>query len=95
MCIENVTKVLPTSFLNQAEALWILNQTLNLIFEMKRNLAFFFLSYISVLKADNSSRRKYSFRKFVNYEEEKVEWKLIALKLNISLCYKASLQRSF
>lgn len=95
MCIENVTKVLPTGFLNQAEALWILNQTLNLIFEMKRNLAFFFLSYISVLKADNSSRRKYSFRKFVNYEEKKVEWKLIALKLNISLCYKASLQRSF
>ena len=94
MCIENVTKVLPTSFLNQAEALWILNQTLNLIFEMKRSLAFF-LSYISVLKADNSSRRKYSFPKFVNYEEKKVEWKLIALKLNISLCYKASLQRSF
>lgn len=94
MCIENVTKVLPTSFLNQAEALWILNQTLNLIFEMKRNLAFF-LSCLSVLKADNSSRRKYSFRKFVNYEEKKVEWKLIALKLNISLCYKASLQRSF
>lgn len=94
MCIENVTKVLPTNFLNQAEALWILNQTLNLIFEMKRNLAFF-LSCISVLKADNSSRRKYSFRKFVNYEEKKVEWKLIALKLNISLCYKASLQRSF
>lgn len=94
MCIENVTKVLPTNFLNQAEALWILNQTLNLIFEMKRNLTFF-LSCISVLKADNSSRRKYSFRKFVNYEEKKVEWKLIALKLNISLCYKASLQRSF
>lgn len=82
------------SFLNQAEALWILNQKLNLIFEMKCNLAFF-LSCVSVLKADNSIRRKYSFRKFVNYEEKKVEWKLIALKLNISLCYRASLQRSF
>lgn len=82
------------SFLNQAEALWILNQKLNLIFEMKCNLAFF-LSCVGVLKADNSIRRKYSFRKFVNYEEKKVEWKLIALKLNISLCYRANLQRSF
>ena len=80
MCIENVTKVLPTNFLNQAEALWILNQTLNLIFEMKRNLAFF-LSCISVLKADNSSRRKYSFRKFVNYEETKGRMKINRFKI--------------